>query len=236
VRPAAVSSGERPMNSMRSAIAQRLHRSLQEMAQLTIGMDASVDRLLALRADMKAGSLGAVAPTITDFVVRAAAIALVDHPALNASVVGGDVVALHDRPHIGVAVALDDGLVVPVVRDADALTVRAIAAATRTLAAAARAGNLDPDDLSGATFCVTSLGSRGVDFFTPIVNPPNVAILGIGGVRDGVRFTGKRKQKPAHTSVLTLSLTFDHRAVDGAPAADFLATVREYLARPARLM
>lgn len=235
VRPALGSSGERPMSSMRSTIAQRLHRSLQEMAQLTIGMDASVDRVLALRGDVKAGSADAVAPTITDFVVRATALALLDHPALNASLVG-DVVAFHDRSHIGVAVALDEGLVVPVVRDADALTVGAIAAATRTLAAAARAGTLAADDLRGATFCVTSLGSRGVDFFTPIVNPPNVAILGIGRVRDGLRFAGKRRQKPIRTSMLTLSLTFDHRAVDGAPAADFLAGVRDYLARPARLM
>ncbi|MCA9825965.1 MAG: 2-oxo acid dehydrogenase subunit E2, partial [Dehalococcoidia bacterium] len=97
----------------------------------------------------------------------------------------------------------------------------------------ARAGLVLPDDMAGQTFSVTTLGASGVDFFTPIINPPNVGILGVGGVRDGVAWEGDR---PVRTSVMTLSLTIDHRAVDGAPAAAFLGTVRDLLESPYRLM
>jgi pyruvate dehydrogenase E2 component (dihydrolipoamide acetyltransferase) len=122
---------------------------------------------------------------------------------------------------------------VPVVRAADRLPVRDLAAETARLVAAARAGSLGPDDVAGATFSVTALGADGVDFFTPILNPPNVAILGIGRIRDGVRWDGDR---PVRQQVLTLSLTVDHRVVDGAPGAAFLATVRALLEAPYRLL
>jgi pyruvate dehydrogenase E2 component (dihydrolipoamide acetyltransferase) len=224
------------LSGMRGVIADRMHRSLQEMAQLTIGSEVHVDRLMALRSDLKdANGSERPVPTVTDLIIRAAALSLRAHPDLNATI-GAGVLDLNDEIHIGVAVAVEGGLVVPVIRNADRLMLREIAERTRNLATAARGRQLLPDQLEGSTFCVTSLGSRGVDFFTPIINPPNVAILGVGRLRDTVRFGGKRKQTPKRSVALTLSLTFDHRALDGAPAADFLATVCDHLARPGQLL
>jgi pyruvate dehydrogenase E2 component (dihydrolipoyllysine-residue acetyltransferase) len=223
-----------PLTGMRGAIARNMHASLQEMAQLTHGYEAEVGALLALRADLKrewAGT-GLRVPSINDFVVRAAAHALLEHPMLNATI-RDDGIHLLEEVHVGVAVAVPDGLVVPVVRDADRRGLVDIGEETFALATAAREGRLTLTQLEGATFVVTSLGSYGVDFFTPVVNPGNTGILGVGRVRDGVRWEG---DVPHRTSVLTLSLSFDHRAVDGAPAAEFLGTVSGLLARPHLLL
>lgn len=227
-----------PLTGMRGAIARNMHASLQEMAQLTHGYEAEVGALLALREDLKrewAGT-GLRVPSINDFVVRAAAHALLEHPVLNATVRDG-AIHLLEQVHVGVAVAVPDGLLVPVVRDADKRGLVDIAEQTQALAAAAREGRLQLAQLEGATFVVTSLGSYGVDFFTPVVNPGNTGILGVGRVRDGVRWEGSPgSEVPHRTSVLTLSLSFDHRAVDGAPAAEFLKTVSGLLARPHLLL
>ena len=223
-----------PMTGMRGAIARSMHASLQEMAQLTHGYEAEVGALLALRDNLKrewAGT-GLRVPTINDFVVRAAAHALLEHPLLNATI-RDDGIHLLEEVHIGVAVALPDGLVVPVVRHADRRGLVDIGEETLSLATAAREGRLTLPQLEGATFVVTALGSYGVDFFTPVVNTGNTGILGVGRVRDGVRWEG---DVPQRTSVLTLSLSFDHRAVDGAPAAEFLRTVSGLLARPHLLL
>jgi pyruvate dehydrogenase E2 component (dihydrolipoamide acetyltransferase) len=120
------------------------------------------------------------------------------------------------------------------VRDADRRTLSDLANTSARLVARARGGQLGVDDLSGATFSVTSLGGAGVDFFTPVINPPNVAILGIGRIRAGARLTRKGRWKPSRS--MTLSLTFDHRAVDGLPAATFLKAVCALLEEPARLL
>jgi pyruvate dehydrogenase E2 component (dihydrolipoamide acetyltransferase) len=223
-----------PMTGMRAAIARSMHASLQEMAQLTHGYEAEVGALLALRENLKrewAGT-GLRVPTINDFVVRAAAHALLEHPLLNATI-RDDGIHLLEEVHVGVAVALPDGLVVPVVRDADRRGLVDISEETLALATAAREGRLTLPQMEGATFVVTALGSYGVDFFTPVVNTGNTGILGVGRVRDGVRWEG---DVPHRTSVLTLSLSFDHRAVDGAPAAEFLRTVSGLLARPHLLL
>jgi pyruvate dehydrogenase E2 component (dihydrolipoamide acetyltransferase) len=223
-----------PLTGMRGAIARSMHASLQEMAQLTHGYEAEVGALLALRDNLKrewAGT-GLRVPTINDFVVRAAAHALLEHPMLNATI-RDDGIHLLEEVHIGVAVAVPDGLVVPVVRNADRRGLVDIGEETLALATASREGRLTLPQLEGATFVVTALGSYGVDFFTPVVNPGNTGILGVGRVRDGVRWEG---DVPHRTSVLTLSLSFDHRAVDGAPAAEFLRTVSGLLARPHLLL
>lgn len=223
-----------PLTGMRGAIARTMVASLQEMAQLTHGFEAEVSALLALREQLKAqwGPAGLRVPTINDFVVKAAALALGEHPLLNATV-RDDGIHLLQEISVGVAVALPDGLVVAVVRNTDAKPLVDIAQETRDLAAQARAGRLQLGQLEGATFVVSSLGSYGVDFFTPVVNPGNTGILGVGRVKDGVRWEGDR---PVRTSVLTLSLSFDHRAVDGAPAAEFLASVSGLLATPLLLL
>jgi pyruvate dehydrogenase E2 component (dihydrolipoamide acetyltransferase) len=220
---------------MRGTIARRMHESLQTMAQLTLTMDVDVDRLVALRAQLGddwAADTERRVPSYTDFVVKATALALREHPRLNARVTEQAVEVLADV-HVGLAVALDAGLVVPVIRHTDELSLSEVALETSRLSSAARLGDLTLDDLEGGTFSVTTLGSYGVDIFTPIVNPPNVAILGVGRVRDDVGWEGEQPQRVRR---LTLSLTFDHRAVDGAPAAAFLATVRDALEHPARLL
>jgi pyruvate dehydrogenase E2 component (dihydrolipoamide acetyltransferase) len=133
-----------------------------------------------------------------------------------------------------VAVALDDGLVVPVIRDAACLPLAELAAESSRLAEAARSRSLELVELEGGTFSVTALGMFGVDAFTPVINPPNVGIMGVGRIRDEVRLNRKGRVKPA--TRMTLSLTFDHRAVDGAPAAQFLQTVKALLESPLRLL
>lgn len=223
-----------PLKGMRGTIAQRMVASLQEMAQLTHGFEVSMDAVVALRATIKeqyAGTDVAV-PSINDFIVRAAALALRKHPLLNATVADGEI-RLLERIHIGLAVAVPDGLMVPVIRDADRLALNDLAEETRSLAERCRDGSITLDDFEGGTFAVTSLGTYGVDFFTPVINPGNVGILGVGRLRDSVAWEG---ETPRRTQVLTLSLTFDHRAVDGAPAAEYLLTVAELLSRPLLLM
>lgn len=223
-----------PLTGMRGAIAQRMHTSLQQMAQLTHGYEASMDAVVALREQLKREweGTGLVVPSLNDFVVRAAALALREHPLLNATIRGNEIHLL-ERIHLGLAVAVMDGLLVPVIREADTLSLSALAGHTRELAEAARDGSLRPEQLEGATFVVTSLGSYGVDMFTPVIYPGNVGILGVGRLRDGVAWDG---DTPRRTQVLTLSLTFDHRAVDGAPAAEYLSTVAALLRQPLRLL
>jgi pyruvate/2-oxoglutarate dehydrogenase complex dihydrolipoamide acyltransferase (E2) component len=223
-----------PLTGMRGVIASRMQASLQEMAQLTLGTDATMDAAMALRAQLKEQwrQAGMPVPTITDLVVRAAALALREHPRLNASVHDS---AIHVQPEInvGLAVALEEGLMVPVLKRADQLPLSTLAAESRRLAQAARDSRLALAELEGGTFTVSTLGSYGIDFFTPVITPGQVAILGVGRLRDSVRWEGTT---PVRTQVLTLSITFDHRAVDGAPAADYLRSVVSRLAHPLSLL
>jgi pyruvate dehydrogenase E2 component (dihydrolipoamide acetyltransferase) len=210
---------------MRGTIAKRMHASLRDMAQLTLTMDADMNAVVSDRETRKGTGK---APSFTDYVVAAAARALTQHPNVNAQVVGDEIALLPDI-HVGLAVALDNGLIVPVVRHADHLRLDALAAETSRLAEAARSGTLAPTDLEGATFSVSTLGMFGVDAFTPVINPPNVAILGVGRIRDEVvaidGAIGIRKQ-------VTLSLTWDHRVLDGAPAAAFCRSIVDALENP----
>ncbi|BBC30373.1 Dihydrolipoamide acetyltransferase component of pyruvate dehydrogenase complex [Streptomyces graminofaciens] len=223
-----------PLTGMRGTIARRMHASLQEMAQLTHGYEVRMDAVVALRNRLKEewADSELPVPSLNDFLLKAAASALREHPLLNATV-REDGVHLLDDIHLGFAVAVPGGLMVPVIEDAVALPLPEIARRSRALAQAAREGRVSPAQLEGATFTVTSLGGYGVDFFTPVINPGNVAILGVGRLRDGVEW---RDDRPLRTRVLTLSLTFDHRAVDGAPAAEYLRTVGELLRKPLRLL
>jgi pyruvate/2-oxoglutarate dehydrogenase complex dihydrolipoamide acyltransferase (E2) component len=215
---------------MRKIIAQRMHASLQEMAQLTHGFEVRMDAVVDARAARKES--GGKAPSITDFIVRAAALGLRDHPLLNA-VVEEKAIRLYDRIDIGVAVAVPNGLLLPVVRGSADLGIAELGAEVKRLAEACREGTITPDEQAEPTFSVTSLGGYGVDMFTPIVTPGTVAILGVGRMRDGVAWDG---DTPKRTRVLTLSLSFDHRAVDGAPAAEYLQTVGRLLDDPDRLL
>ena len=219
-----------PLTGMRGVIATRMHASLHEMAQLTLGTEATMDAAVALRAQLK--EQWPNAPTITDLVVRAAALALRDHPRLNAEVRDN---AIHVQPQInvGLAVALEEGLMVPVLKDADRLPLSDLAQESRRLAQAARVGKLTLPELEGGTFTVSTLGSLGIDFFTPVITPGQVAILGVGRLRDSIKW---EQATPVRSQVLTLSITFDHRAVDGAPAAEYLRSVVARLAAPLTLL
>jgi pyruvate dehydrogenase E2 component (dihydrolipoamide acetyltransferase) len=209
-----------PMTGMRGTIASRMYQSLQEMAQLTLTMDVVMDAVVADRSGRESGR-----PGYTDYVIAAAAQALAAHPIVNSQVHEGTVALLPDV-NVGMAVALDGGLVVPVVSGANLRSIENLSSETTRLATAARDGKLALADLEGGTFSVTALGMFGVDAFTPVINPPNTAILGVGRLRESVRWDDATAVK---TTLLTLSLTWDHRAFDGAPAAEFTATVRDNL-------
>ena len=213
-----------PMVGIRATIAQRMHQSLQSMAQLTLHTEADVTELMALREKLKQN-----APiTYTDLIVRASALALRQHPRLNATL-DGETIRLLPRVNVGVAVALDDGLIVPVIQDADRQKLADLAGSRTRLVERARAGQLTKAEISGGTFTVTNLGTYDIDAFTPIVNPPEAAILGVGRIVDKVVI---HQDKIAQRSMLTLNLTFDHRLVDGAPAAAFLQTIKQLLENP----
>ena len=216
-----------PLTGMRGVIAERMQASLDGSAQLTLTMDVDMDGVIADRDRRKetAGD-GDPVPSFTDYVIAAAAQALVEHPYVNSQVTA-DGVALLPAVHVGMAVAVDDGLLVPVIHNTLGHDLPALAAETRRLATAASDGTLTLGEMEGGTFSVTALGMFGVDAFTPILNTPNTAILGVGRLRDDVAWTDDGQ--PAKVTRLTLSLTWDHRAFDGAPAARFAASIKRRL-------
>jgi pyruvate dehydrogenase E2 component (dihydrolipoamide acetyltransferase) len=214
------------LSGIRGTIAKRMHESLRQMAQLTLFMDADLDAVVEDRERRKeSGS----APSYTDYVIAAAARALGQHPLVNSQITD-DGVALLPTAHVGMAVALDEGLIVPVIRDTASLDLTTLSVESSRLAAAARSGSLELPDLEGGTFSVSTLGMYGVDGFTPVINPPNTAILGVGRLRDDLAVSKKGKVR-VHKR-LTLSLTWDHRAFDGAPAAAFCKTIADLLDDP----
>ena len=214
------------LSGIRGTIAKRMHVSLRQMAQLTLFMDADLDAVVDDRERRKeSGS----APSYTDYVIAAAARALGQHPLVNSQIID-DGVALLPTAHVGMAVALDEGLIVPVIRDTASLDLTSLSVESSRLAAAARSGSLELPDLEGGTFSVSTLGMYGVDGFTPVINPPNTAILGVGRLRDDLAMSKKGKVR-VHKR-LTLSLTWDHRAFDGAPAAAFCKTIVDLLGDP----
>jgi pyruvate dehydrogenase E2 component (dihydrolipoamide acetyltransferase) len=214
------------MTGMRATIAKRMQNSLQTSAQLTLTRTVDVTRLVNLR-----NGLPDPRPSFTDLIVRAVALALMQHRRLN-SVIEGEQIRLLPEIHIGVATALDEGLVVPVVRHADRKSAIEIAVESAKLIERVRRGQFSVGDVTGSTFTVSSLGGQGIDAFTPIINPPEAAILGVGRVVDHPARDG---DSLVWRQAITLSLTIDHRIVDGAPAAAFLQTISELLQSPADL-
>ena len=222
-----------PVRGMRKTIAARMHESLMTMAQLTMDMDVNMDDTIKLRGQLvEEWADEGVKPSYTDLVIRAVARALEKHPMMNASW-GEQDITQHGAINVGMAVSLDEGLIVPVVRNANQISVKALAQETSRLAAAARDGSLGVDDLTDGTFTVSALGMMGVDSFTPIINSPQAGILGVNRIRDDIAWEG---DKPVKTQVMRLSLTWDHRVLDGAPAAAFLADVKALLEAPYRLL
>jgi pyruvate dehydrogenase E2 component (dihydrolipoamide acetyltransferase) len=216
-------------SGIRGTIAKRMHESLSQMAQLTLFMDADLDAVVADRETRKATG---VAPSFTDYVIAATARALVEHRIVNSQITD-DGIALLPTVHVGMAVALDEGLIVPVITDTAARDLSSLATESSRLADAARAGSLELTEIEGGTFSVSTLGMFGVDGFTPVINPPNTAILGVGRLRDDLVADGEGGIGTVKR--LTLSLTWDHRAFDGVPAAAFCQTVVRLLGDPTAL-
>ena len=226
--------GSVPMEGMRKIIADNMQTSLQNSAQLTLVTEADVTPCVELIADFKARFKRdkSFRLSMNDVLILAVSRALLKHPRMNATL-ADEVITRHGSVHMGVAVALPEGLMVPVLHNAHELGLLEIAKAARELAGRARNGQLTPDDMSGGTFTITNMAHSVVDFFTPILKPGETGILGVGRV---VEKPVVREGAVVARSMMGLSLTFDHRVEDGAPAAEFLKTVTEYLANPALLL
>ncbi|MFN2747861.1 dihydrolipoamide acetyltransferase family protein [Bacillus sp. z60-18] len=223
-----------PVSMMRKTIAQRMTESLQQSAQLTITMKADVTKLTDLQQQLNETAITKYDTklTLTDFVAKAATLALLEHQDMNSVYQDGRLTVLK-HVHLGIAAALDHGLAVPVVRHAERLPLLELAKKIKWYAKKAREGKLLSDEIEGSTFTITNLGSYGVEHFTPILNPPETGILGVGKMYETPVY---QEGELARGVILPLSLTFDHRALDGAPAAAFLAEVKSYLEDPASIL
>ena len=225
-----------PFDAVRQAIATRLTQSGTTVPTFTATTSADVGQLLELRARINDAHAGAhMKVSVNDILVRAVALALRVHPGVNASYApdGRGQTLVHQRIHIGVAMASPSGLVVPVVRDADRAAVTTIASTTRHLVGQAADRKLTPADMSDGTFTISNLGMYGVEQFTAIINPPQGAILAVGAVGDELAFDGD--MVVSHKR-LRYTITADHRIIDGALAAQFLATLTELLENPLRIL
>lgn len=218
------------LSRRRRLIAERMHRSLQESAQLTTVVEADLTRVVGLRDELRTRT--GARSSVLAFVAEAAVQALAGHPVINAELdLAAGTITYPSSVGLGIAVDTAEGLVVPVIRNADDLTAGALARRIAELADRARNGTATADDFTGGTFTITNTGSRGALFDTPILNLPQSAILGLGTVvrRPVVVAGGNGDELIAIRSMAYLSLTYDHRLVDGADAARYLTSVRERL-------
>ena len=222
-----------PMGQVRRIVSQRMAEAARTVAPVTLTTEADATELVQVRARLKDELSGAAepVPSITDLVVRLVALALLEHPDLNASLVDG-AIRRHASVHVGIAVDTERGLLVPVVRDAHLKSIHAIAAESARLIDEARRGVSATEDLSGGTFTVTNLGMFEIDAFTPIVNLPESAILGIGRIVARPVVRDEEPETIVIRKMMVLSLTFDHRVVDGGPAARFLQRCKQSIERP----
>ncbi len=223
-----------PLVGIRRTTAERLSANWSVAPHVTEGIEVDATAMAALRVNNKKTwqESEAAIPSINDFVLKATANALQTHTELNAALIDNAIHQFQDI-HLGVAVEVDAGLVVPVVHDTGSLSLLEIAAAVKRLGARAQSGQLTPEELDRATFTVTNLGHLGIDWFTPVLNPPQCAILGVGRVRKTPAVQG---DSIVVRDAMTLVLTFDHRVIDGAPCARFLADLRDQIENPEALL
>ena len=219
-----------PHSRIRQITAQRMSESARVTAPVTLTTEADATELVALRQQLKASYArrGLAIPSYNDLYIKLTAAALQDHPALNSSW-SEEGLILHNDINIGFAVETEKGLLAPVLRDVTAKSLREVAAETTRLIEGAHQERLGLESMQGGTFTITNLGMYGIDAFTPIINLPQAAILGIGRI---VCKPAVHEGEVVARQMVALSLTFDHRVVDGAPAARFLNTVREYVSEP----
>jgi pyruvate dehydrogenase E2 component (dihydrolipoamide acetyltransferase) len=218
-----------PMRSIRAVIAERMLQSALSTARVTLTAETDATALVDLRAELDEDG---VAVSYNDLLLYILGRALRDHPRINASI-EGDSIKVWRRIHVGLAVDTDRGLLVPVVQDVDRKGLAELALETRALAERAQAGQSSPDELQGGTFTLTNLGMYGIDAFTPLINLPESAILGVGRIKVQPAFVGNQV---VARHMVWLSLSFDHRLVDGAPAARFLQRVVQLIERPHLMM
>lgn len=220
-----------PHSAMRRTIARRMQQSHTDIPAVTQHSMADVTAMMALRSMLNAKEDGTHL-TVNDFVVKATATALKEQPQINASF-SPEGIVIKDHVHIGIAVTREDGLIVPVLRDADMLSIFQISQSAKALAQKARAGKLLPDEYTGGTFTVSNLGAYGVTVFTPMINPPESAILGVCAIEKRLEMDDEGKIEKRLK--MGLSLTYDHRSIDGAQAALFTARIIELLQAPEEL-
>lgn len=219
-----------PLTAMRRTIAKRLSESTGPIPHFYLTADFDVTNLVSARQqviDITGGKI-----SLNDFVVRAVALALRHHPNVNASW-GEEAITQHAEVHVGIAVATQDGLITPVIRNADQKSVTDIGAEVRLLAEKAKNRKLKPDEYQGSTFTISNLGAWGIEEFTAIINPPNAAILAIGAAEPRAVVDANRQVVVRDRMKVTMSC--DHRIVDGASGAEFLKTLRQYVEQPLRL-
>jgi pyruvate dehydrogenase E2 component (dihydrolipoamide acetyltransferase) len=224
---------EIPLSSMRRVAARRLTESIQQTPHFFLTRSVEVDALLALRGDINRSLASAgedLKVSVNDLLVRACAVALRDNPAVNVSW-AGDRILRHLRVNIGIAVATDGGLIVPVIRDADQKSVSEIAREARALIDKARAGRLTTQEFTGGTFTISNLGMFGIEHFTAIINPPEAALLAVGSARAQPVVSG---EEVVIRQMMALTLAIDHRPLDGASGAQFLQKLVAILENPLR--
>ena len=224
---------ERVENSMmRKAISRRLTESKQHVPHFYLSLDVAMDRLMDLRAQLNESADGAFKLSVNDFIIKAVAKALVDVPAANASWTDAHTLQ-HKHAHVSVAVAIEGGLITPVVRFAEQKSIVEISNEVKELAGRARQGALQPAEYSGGTFSISNLGMYGIKQFQAIVNPPEGAILAVGGTEErAVAENGQVVVK----KMMTLSLSCDHRVVDGAVGAEYLNVLKKHIECPASVL
>jgi len=219
-----------PLTGIRKIIADNVTMSIRTAPHVTLVTEVDMTSCVQMREQLlpEFEKRYGVRLTYTGLIVKAAALAILDCPIVNSSLTE-DSIVIHDQVNIGVAAAVEDGLVVPVIRDADRKPLQQISEELQTLAAKARAGSLSLDEMQGGTFTVSNLASYGIDSFNPIINPPQSAILGVcRTVQKPVIIDGQVQVR----SMMNLCLSFDHRVMDGAPAAEYLARLKQILEAP----
>ena len=219
-----------PITTVRRTIADRMATSAHTVAPVTLTTEADATELVRLRKQLKDDG-GQPVPSYNDLLAKLTAQALLEHPMVNARF-DGDAIVQSTTANIGVAVDTDRGLLVPVLRDVQTKSLRQIARESAALIEKARTGRVTVDELQGGTFTITNLGMYEIDAFTPIINLPECAILGVGRIVPKQVVVDAEAERVAIRQMVFLSLTFDHRLVDGAPAARFLQRVKQYVERP----
>jgi pyruvate dehydrogenase E2 component (dihydrolipoamide acetyltransferase) len=232
-RPSGADSEEVPVTQMRKTIAKRLVQSIGPVPTFYLTIEVDMTRLMELRARANRHlERDGVKASINDFIIKALAEALKRHPEVNASW-SDSAITRHHRVHVGVAVAVEDGLMTPVIRDADTRRIRDIAVDVKELAARAREKKLKPDEYTGATFSISNLGMFGITEFTAIINPPEAGIIAVGAVEEKpVVEDGAVVVRPR----MRMTMSCDHRVVDGATGARFLQTLRELVEDPVMIL